>query len=107
KHLMDRITCLGKLIALDPVKDKDEMANKREELNQGCKEAQEAIKAISKRKKKEMDEAFKNRIGRIEQEVEAIMPPMPKAEIKEIEDQVKTAMRIKKIAIEISIDDLV
>ena len=107
KHLMDRITCLGKLIALDPDQDRQEIMMKREELNQGCQEAQEAIKRIANQKKKEIEEAFDKRIGRIEHEVEALMPPMAEAEIKEIKEQVKTAMTVSKAAIEEELDDLV
>ena len=107
KHLMDRITCLGKLIALDPDQDRQEIMMKREELNQGCQEAQEAIKRIANQKKKEIEEAFDKRIGRIEHEVEALMPPMAEAEIKEIQEQVKTAMTVRKAAIEEELDDLV
>ena len=106
KHLMDRITCLGKLIALDPDQDRQEIMEKREELNEGCWEAQEAIKRIANQKKKEIEEAFDKRIGRIEHEVEALMPPMAEAEIKEIQEQVKTAMTVRKAAIE-ELDDLV
>ena len=107
KHLIDRITCLGKLIALDPDQDRQEIMMKREELNQGCQEAQEAIKRIANQKKKEIEEAFDKRIGRIEHEVEALMPPMAEAEIKEIQEQVKTAMTVRKAAIEEELDDLV
>ena len=107
KYLMDRITCLGKLIALDPDQDRQQMMLKREELNQGCEEAQEAIKRIANRKKEEMTEAFDKRIGRIEHEVEAIMPRMAEAEIKEIQEQVKTATSISKDAIEEQLNDLV
>ena len=107
KYLMDRITCLGKLIALDPDQDRQEIMSKREELNQGCEEAQQAIKRIANRKKEEMTEAFDKRIGRIEHEVEAIMPPMAEAEIKEIQEQANTATTIRKAAIEEQVNDLV
>ena len=107
---MDRITCLGRLVALDPEKDKHEIQLKREELNQGCFEAQEAIKRIASRKQKEIDEAFDKRIGRIEQEVEALIPAMPEAKIKEIESQAKSAIAIGKAAAavaDVDPDDLI
>ena len=110
KHLMDRITCLGSLISLDPTSPADlqKIMEKKAELSDGCKEAQESIKAIAKRKQKDIDEALDNRIGRIKFEVEAIMPPMEKAEMKEIEDQVKTAKDIQKAALQMQdLDDLV
>ncbi len=108
KHLMGRITCLGSLISLDPATDLPTIMEKKHELNQGCTEAQESIKAIAKRKQKDIAEALDNRIGRIKFEVEAAMPAMEKAELKEIEDQVKTARGIQKAALQMQdLDDLV
>ena len=105
---MERVTCLGKLVALDPEKDKHEIQMKRDELNKGCFEAQEAIKRIASRKQKEIDEAFDKRIGRIEQEVEALIPPLPETKIKEIQSQAKSAIAIGKAAAnEEEIDDLI
>lgn len=105
---MERVTCLGKLVALDPEKDKREIQSKREELNEGCFEAQEAIKRIASQKQKEIDEAFDKRIGRIEQEVEALIPPLPESKIKEIQGQAKSAIAIGKAAVaEEEIDDLI
>ncbi|CAG2213409.1 unnamed protein product [Mytilus edulis] len=40
---MDRITCLGFLVALDPRKDYHKIRRKHEELHNGCQEAQKAI----------------------------------------------------------------
>jgi hypothetical protein len=110
KYLMGRITSLGSLISLDPASATDLpiIMEKKAELTQGCEEAQESIKAIAKRKQKDIAEALDNRIGRIKFEVEAVMPAMEKAEMKEIEDQVKTAKGIQKAALQMQdIDDLV
>ncbi|VDI60659.1 Hypothetical predicted protein [Mytilus galloprovincialis] len=46
EHLMDRITCLGLLVALDPRKDELEIRRKHEELHNGCQEAQKTILSI-------------------------------------------------------------
>ena len=46
KHLMDRITCLGQLIALDPKKDEHEIQQRIHALYNSCRKAQDAIKAL-------------------------------------------------------------
>ena len=106
KHLMERITCLGKLIALDPDSNKHEIMLRREELNKGCEEAQEAIRRIALEKKKEITEAFDKRIGRIESEVEALLPPISEKRAEEIKEKVKSNIAISKADIEAEVDDL-
>lgn len=71
KHLMEPITGLGKLIALDPTSNEHEIRAKQHELTRGCEEAQEAIRRIALSKKKEMTEALDKRVKRIENDVEA------------------------------------
>ena len=106
KHLMERITCLGKLIALDPANNEHEIMLRREELNQGCEEAQEAIRRIALNKKKEITEAFDKRIGRIESEVEALLPPISEERAEEIKGKVKAIIAMSKADIEAEVDDL-
>ena len=106
KHLMERITCLGKLIALDPVSDEHEIRIKRQELNQGCDEAQKAISKIASEKKKEMTEAIDQRIKRIEREVEALLPPISESEVKEIRQKVKDGIAMGKADLEAQVEDL-
>ena len=106
KHLMERITCLGKLIALDPDSNKHEIMLRREELNQGCEEAQEAIRRIALNKKREITEAFDKRIGRIESEVEALLPPISEERAEEIKEKVKSSIAMSKADIEAEVDDL-
>ena len=106
KHLMERITCLGKLIALDPANNEHEIMLRREELNQGCEEAQEAIRRIALNKKKEITEAFDKRIGRIESEVEALLPPISEKRAEEIKEKVKSNIAMSKADIEAEVDDL-
>ena len=106
KHLMERITCLGKLIALDPASNKHEIMLRREELNKGCEEAQEAIRRIALEKKKEITEAFDKRIGRIESEVEALLPPISEERAEEIKEKVKSSIAMSKADIEAEVDDL-
>lgn len=90
KHLMDRITSLGKLIPLDPATDEQKIRLKQLELNKGCQEAQEAIRRIAVKKKNEMTEALDKRIERIESEVESLLPPISEKKAKEIKENVKS-----------------
>ncbi|XP_028390959.1 uncharacterized protein LOC114515835 [Dendronephthya gigantea] len=106
KHLMERITCLGKLIPLDPTRDEHEIDIKREELNRGCKEAQEAIRNIALEKKREMDKAFDDRIGRIESEVETLLPPISEAKVMEIRGKVQSMIADLKADIDDEVNDL-
>ena len=106
EHLMERITCLGKLIALDPASNSHEIMQKQLELNQGCAEAQEAIRRIALNKKKEITEAFDKRIGRIESEVEVLLPPISEKRAEEIKEKVKSNIAMSKADIEAEVDDL-
>jgi uncharacterized protein YceH (UPF0502 family) len=106
EHLIERVTCLGKLIALDPQSDEHEITIKRIELNTGCADAQEAIRRIASRKKKEITEALDQRIGRIESEVEALLPPISEKEAKEIRVKVKDGIAMAKADVEAQVNDL-
>ena len=79
---------------------------RREELNRGCEEAQEAIRRIALNKKKEITEAFDKRIGRIESEVEALLPPISEERAEEIKGKVKSNIAMSKADIEAEVDDL-
>ena len=106
EHLMERITCLGKLIALDPATNSHAIMQKREELNQGCANAQEAIRRIALKKKREITEAFDKRIGRIESEVEVLLPPISDKRAEEIKEKVKSNIAMSKTDIDAEVDDL-
>lgn len=106
EHLMERITCLGKLIALDPATNSHMIMQKREELNRGCAEAQEAIRRIALKKKREITEAFDKRIGRIESEVEVLLPPISEKRAEEIKEKVKSNIAMSKSDIDAEVDDL-
>ena len=106
KHLMERVTCLGQLIALDPASNSHEIMRKRHELNQGCEDAQKAIRRIALNKKKEITEAFDKRIGRIESEAEVLLPPISEKRAEEIKEKVKSNIAISKAHIEAEVGDL-
>ena len=89
QHLMDRITSLSELVALDPEKDKDEISRKRRELHSGCKATQEAIGKLVMEKKRDFDEQVENRVAKIERELEGVLPARSPAVRKEAEEAIK------------------
>ena len=81
QHLMDRITCLGQLVALDPKNDAHEILLKRQELHRGCDAAQKAIGKLVMEKKRDFDEQVKSRVARIERELAGVLPARSAAAI--------------------------
>ncbi|XP_052084606.1 uncharacterized protein LOC127721833 [Mytilus californianus] len=84
EHLMDIISCLGLLVALDPKKDEHEIRRKHEELHNGCQEAQKAILSIVMKQKEEFNAKVEEKIAKLH-EIEKIMPPIESERIKEIQ----------------------
>lgn len=103
-HLMPQVTCLGSLVALDPKTERREIDLKREELNDGCEKAQNAITRIAREKKREIDQIFERRIKKIQDEVEALMPPLAEEKILEIKEKAKATVDLGKNAIEEDVD---
>ena len=106
KHLMEPISGLGKLIALDPTSSKHEIRAKQHELTRGCKEGQEAIRRITLSKKREMTEALGKRVKRIENEVEALLPPISRKKAEKIKEKVKSNIAMSRADIEAQVNDL-
>lgn len=92
-HLMSRLASLGQLIALDPEKERHTIELKKRELMEGSQEAQEAIKALVWKAKDHFHEKVTKRIKEIETELLKVLPPEDPARIKEINDNVKTAIK--------------
>lgn len=92
-HLMGRLASLGQLIALDPEKERHTIELKKRELMEGSQEAQEAIKALVWKAKDHFHEKVTKRIKEIETELLKVLPPEDPARIKEINDNVKTAIK--------------
>lgn len=91
KHLMDRITCLGHLIALDSKKDAGEIRRRRLELHSGCAEAQGAIRHIVLEEKEKFSQNIDERIRKIS-ELEQQMPAVEPSRVKEIKEAITSGM---------------
>ncbi|XP_022526915.2 uncharacterized protein LOC103023462 [Astyanax mexicanus] len=73
KHLMDRVSSLGKLMALDP--NNANFQNERLQLQNGCKEAEDSILQLVKTNKRNFESKTRARQAEIERELKAVMPP--------------------------------
>ncbi|XP_053493732.1 uncharacterized protein LOC128615561 [Ictalurus furcatus] len=88
KHLMDRVSSLGKLMAMD--KEKPEFLYERQQLQNSCDEAQKAILRLVLKNKDEFERKSDARLEKIDKELLAILPPAAPEEIKSIQEAVKS-----------------
>ncbi|XP_016366564.1 uncharacterized protein LOC107707161 [Sinocyclocheilus rhinocerous] len=88
KYLMDRVSSLGKLMAMD--KSKPEFEHERKLLQNGCDEAQKGILMLVLQNKEEYDRKSTARLERIDRELLAILPAAPPEQIKRIQEVVQT-----------------
>ncbi|KAK9960643.1 hypothetical protein ABG768_008488 [Culter alburnus] len=87
KYLMDRVSSLGKLMAMD--KSKPEFEHERQVLQNSCDEAQKGILRLVLKNKEEFDRKSAARLERIDRELLAILPASPPEEIKSIQEAVQ------------------
>ncbi|XP_060760284.1 uncharacterized protein LOC132870599 [Neoarius graeffei] len=88
KHLMDRVSSLGKLMAMD--KEKPEFELERQRLQNSCDEAQKAILHLVIKNKEEFERKSIARMEKIDKELLAILPAAAPEEIKSIEKAAKS-----------------
>ncbi|XP_026140159.1 uncharacterized protein LOC113116295 [Carassius auratus] len=87
KYLMDRVSSLGKLMAMDT--SKPEFKHERNQLQNSCDEAQKGILKLVLKNKNEYDKKSTARLERIDRELLAILPAAPPEEIKSIQEAVQ------------------
>ena len=80
KHLTHRIAGLGGMMGLNPEKDAHEIELKRQELLNGCQDAQEDIRNLVKKRKNAFDRQVTSRIQAIEKELMNALPPVDPAD---------------------------
>ncbi|GAA6087981.1 uncharacterized protein LOC113650516 [Tachysurus ichikawai] len=88
KHLMDHVSTLGKLMAMD--KKKPEFQFEVDQLRNACDGAQKAILVLVLKNKKEFEEKSFARQNKIDKELLAILPAAAPEEIKSIKAAVKS-----------------
>uniref|UniRef100_A0A4W4DZT4 Uncharacterized protein n=1 Tax=Electrophorus electricus TaxID=8005 RepID=A0A4W4DZT4_ELEEL len=87
KHLMDRISSLGKLMAMD--KEKPEFEQEHQQLQINCDAAQKAILQLVQKNKDEFERKSNSRLEKTDQELLAILPSAAPEETKSIQAAVK------------------
>nr|XP_023696334.1 uncharacterized protein LOC111858637 [Paramormyrops kingsleyae] len=91
KHLMDRISSLGKLMALDP--SRPDFISERLRLQDACEEAQKAIRDIVRENNKKFDQKAQERIEKIEGALKPMLPPVSEEKMKEIKEITESAFK--------------
>ncbi|XP_073703929.1 uncharacterized protein [Garra rufa] len=87
KYLMDRVSSLGKLMAMD--KSKPDFEHERQQLQNGCDDAQRGILMLVLKNKEEFEMKSTERLERIDRELLAILPAVPPEQIKRIQEVVQ------------------
>ncbi|XP_076866673.1 uncharacterized protein LOC143517761 [Brachyhypopomus gauderio] len=88
KHIMDRISSLGKLMAMD--KEKPEFIQEHKQLQNNCDAAQKAILQLVQKNKAEFERNMHSRLEKIDKELLAILPPASPEEKKIIQKAIKS-----------------
>ncbi|XP_060721248.1 uncharacterized protein LOC132842539 [Tachysurus vachellii] len=88
KHIMDRVSSLGKLMVMD--KKKPEFQSEVQHLRNSSDEAQKAIFYFVLKNKKEFEEKSLARLEKIDKELLAILPAAAPEELKSIQAAVKS-----------------
>ncbi|KAK2864866.1 hypothetical protein Q7C36_004020 [Tachysurus vachellii] len=88
KHIMDRVSTLGKLMAMD--KEKPEFQFEVDQLRNACDVAQKAILVLVRKNKKEFEEKSLARLVKVDKELLAILPAAAPEELKRIQAAVKS-----------------
>ncbi|XP_027014712.2 uncharacterized protein LOC113650516 [Tachysurus fulvidraco] len=88
KHLMDRVSSLGKLMVMD--KEKPEFQFEVDQLRNACDGAQKAILVLVLKNKREFEAKSFARQNKIDKELLAILPAAAPEEIKRIQAAVKS-----------------
>lgn len=91
QYLMDRVSSLGELMAMD--KSKPEFQTELEQLRLGCDEAQRGILDRVRKNKKDFERTANARLERIEGELLAILPPAPPQETRAIQEAAREAVQ--------------
>ncbi|KAK3093244.1 hypothetical protein FSP39_013117 [Pinctada imbricata] len=87
KHLMDRISGLGRLIALDNGNSDDfeeRLKNERKQLHEGVEKAQQAITCLMDQYRLDYNNRIEERKRRFRNEIESVLPPISATKLDEI-----------------------
>ncbi|XP_026998278.1 uncharacterized protein LOC113640114 isoform X1 [Tachysurus fulvidraco] len=88
KHIMDRVSSLGKLMVMD--KEKPEFLLEVDQLRNTCDGAQKAILVLVQKNKKEFEKKCLARLEKVDKELLTILPAAAPDEIKSIQEAVQS-----------------
>ena len=91
RFLMDRVSSLGKLMAMDS--SRPEFHQERLKLQEACQQAQRGIMQLVVKNKKEFERKTKDRMEKIEYELKAILPAAPPQETESIKEIVQEGFK--------------
>ncbi|XP_041929306.1 uncharacterized protein LOC121693734 [Alosa sapidissima] len=91
KYLMDKVSSLGKLMAMD--KSNPEFMQERLKLQQSCKAAQDGILQLVQKNKKEFERKTDTRMEKIESGLKAVLPEASPEETKRIREIVQAGFK--------------
>lgn len=94
KYLMDRVSSLGRLMALDP--SNPQFTAERSGLQVACQEAQDGIRQLVLENKRKFEMKTKARMKKIEGDLLAVMPPPREEETKKLQAIVQNAFTDKE-----------
>ncbi|XP_062373902.1 uncharacterized protein LOC134062046 [Sardina pilchardus] len=89
KYLMDRVSSLGRLMALDP--SNPQFTAERTGLQNACEEAQDGIRRLVLENKRKFEMRTQDRMKKIEGDLLAVMPPPRKEETNKVKAIVQSA----------------
>uniref|UniRef100_A0A8C4X6K0 Uncharacterized protein n=1 Tax=Erpetoichthys calabaricus TaxID=27687 RepID=A0A8C4X6K0_ERPCA len=90
-YLMDRVSSLGKLMALDPKNSQFEW--ERAKLASDCESAQEGIENLVRKNKNDYERLLNARVEKIENGLQALLPPISDMECKRIKSNVQAGLK--------------
>ncbi|XP_078085499.1 uncharacterized protein LOC144504276 [Mustelus asterias] len=85
QHLMDRVNSLGKLMGLDPNRDKIKFVAAHGKFGTDCTEASKAIEDLVRKNKEDYERQAQKRLDTINS-LKALLPPATPEETKELQD---------------------
>ncbi|XP_028660216.2 uncharacterized protein LOC114653834 [Erpetoichthys calabaricus] len=90
-YLMDKVSSLGKLMALDP--NNPQFESERGKLASDCESAQNGIKNLVLKNKEEFESSVNSRVQKIESELQSVLPPISDVEQKKIQSNISTGIK--------------
>ncbi|XP_039609853.1 uncharacterized protein LOC120529784 [Polypterus senegalus] len=90
-YLMDKISSLGKLMAMDP--SNPQFDSERGKLATDCESAKDGIRSLVLKNKEEFENGVNSRVQAIESGLKSVLPPISDTEEKKIQSNISTGIK--------------